>query len=151
VNDYFQYDYILVHVNNYFQYDYINVNDYDYFPKAVRGTSLQRLKAVRGTSLQRLVTATNLYNYIEQGPSTISMSDPRDNGALVDSVNRPVFGYILNFLCVFLLFKFLSFNLNTCTCSDFTGSLIFVMNLLIISGIKMYRKLPNILTPSSVP
>jgi hypothetical protein len=162
VNDYFQYDYVLVHVNNYFQYDYINVNDYDYFPKAVRGTSLQRLKAVRGTSLQRLkavrgtslqrlVTATNLYDYIEQGPSTISMSDPRDNGAPVNSVNRPAFGYILNFLCVFLLFKFLSFNLNTCTCSDFTGSLIFVMNLLIISGIKIYRKLPNILTPSSVP
>jgi hypothetical protein len=61
--------------------DYINVNDYDYF-----------LKAVRGTSLQRLITATNLYDYIEQGPSTISMSDPRDNGAPVDSVNRPVFG-----------------------------------------------------------
>jgi hypothetical protein len=58
VNDYFQYDYIL-HVNDYFQYDY--VNDYfqydyirvnDYFPKAVRGTSLQRL-----------VTASTLYGY----------------------------------------------------------------------------------------
>jgi hypothetical protein len=130
VNGYFQYDHI--HVNDYFQYDYIHVNDY--FPKAVRGTSLQRL-----------VTATNLYDYIEQGPSTISMSDPRDNGAPVDSVNRPAFGYILNFLCVFLLFKFyLNFNLNTCTCSALTGLLITVMNLLIISGIKMYRKLPNI-------
>jgi hypothetical protein len=101
-------------VNDYFQHDYINVNDYDYFPKAVRGTSLQRL-----------VTATILYDYIAQGPSTISMSDPRDNGAPVDSVNRPAFGYILNFLCVFLLFKFyLSFNFNTCTCSALTGSLI---------------------------
>jgi hypothetical protein len=72
-----------------------------------------------------------------------------DNGAPVDSVNRPAFGYILNFLCVFLLFKFyLSFNLNTCTCSALTGSLIIVMNLLIISEIKMYRKLLNCLTPS---
>jgi hypothetical protein len=133
VNDYFQYDYVL-HVNDYFQYDYIHVNDY--FPKAVRGTSLQRL-----------VTTTTLYGYIEQGPSTISMSNPRDNGAPVDSVNSPAFGYILNLLCVFLLFKFyLSFNLDTCTCYALTGSLIIVMNLLIISGIKMYRKLPNCLT-----
>jgi hypothetical protein len=105
------------------------------------------LKAVRGTSLHQLVTATTLYGYIEQGPSTISMSNPRDNGAPVDSVNRPAFGYILNLLCLFLLFKFyLRFNLNTCTCSALTGSLIIVMNLLIISGIKMYRKLPNCLT-----
>jgi hypothetical protein len=112
VKDYFQYDYVLVHVNDYFQYDSIHVNDY--FPKAVRGTSLQRL-----------ISATTLYGYIEQGPSTINMSDPRDNGAPVDSVNRPAFGYILNFLCVFLLFKFyLSFNFNTCTCSALTGSLI---------------------------
>jgi hypothetical protein len=104
----------------------------DYFPKAVRGTPLQRL-----------VTASTLYGYIEQGPSTISMSNPRDNGAPVDSVNRPAFVYILNLLCVFLLFKFyLSFNLNTCTCFALTGSLITVMNLLKISEIKMYRKLP---------
>jgi hypothetical protein len=45
------------------------------------------------------------------------------------------------------LFKFyLKFNLNTCTCFALTGSLIFVMNVLLISGIKMYRKLPNYLT-----
>jgi hypothetical protein len=133
VNDYFQYNYVL-HVNDYFQYDYIHVNDY--FPKAVRGTSLQRL-----------ITASTLYGYIEQGPSTISMSNPRDNGAPVDSVNRPAFGYILNLLCVFLLFKFyLNFNLNTCTYFALTGSLITVMKLLIIFGIKMYRKLPKFLT-----
>jgi hypothetical protein len=108
VNDYFQYDY--VHVNDYFQYDYVHVNDY--FPKAVRGTSLHQL-----------VTATTLYGYIEQGPSTISMSNPGDNGAPVDSVNLPAFGYILNLPCVCLLFKFyLSFNLNTCTCFALTGS-----------------------------
>jgi hypothetical protein len=83
-----QNDYFLVHVNDYFQYDYVHVNDY--FPKAVRGTSLHQL-----------VTATTLYGYIEQGPSTISMSNPRDKGAPVDSVNRPAFGYILNILCVF--------------------------------------------------
>jgi hypothetical protein len=63
------------------------------------------------------------------------------------TVNRPAFGYILNLLCVFLLFKFyLSFNLNTCTCFALTGSLITVVNLLIISEIKMYRKLANCLT-----
>jgi hypothetical protein len=133
VNDYFQYDYVLVHVNDYFQYDYVHVNDY--FPKAVRGTPLHQL-----------VTATTLYGYIEQGPSTISMSNPRDNSAPVNSVNRLAFGYILNLLCVFLLFKFyLSFNLNTCTCFALTGSLINVMNLLIISEIKMHRKLSNCL------
>jgi hypothetical protein len=108
----------------------------DYFPKAVRGTPLHRL-----------VTATTLYGYIEQGPSTISMSNPGDNGAPVDSVNRPAFGYILNLLCVCLLFKFyLSLNLNTCTCFALTGSLITVMNLLKIYVIKMYRKLPIYLT-----
>jgi hypothetical protein len=134
------YDYVLVHENDYFQYDY--VNDYirvnDYFPKAVRETSLQRL-----------VTASTLYGYTKQGPSTISMSNPRDNGAPVDSVNRPAFGYILNLFCVFLFKFYLKFNLNTCTCFALTGSLIFVMNLLIISGIKMYRKLPNFLTDLS--
>jgi hypothetical protein len=131
VNDYFQNDYI--YVNDYFQYDYIRVNDY--FPKAVRGTSLQRL-----------VIASTLNGYTKQGPSTISMSNPRDNGAPVDSVNRPAFGYILNLFCVILFEFYLRFNLNTCTCFVLTGSLIFVMNLLIISGIKMYRKLPNCLT-----
>jgi hypothetical protein len=108
----------------------------DYFPKAVRGTPLHQL-----------VTATTLYGYIEQGPSTISMTNPGDNGAPVDPVNRPAFGYTLNLLCFCLLFKFyLSFNLNTCTCFAVTGSLITVMNLLIISGIKMCRKLPIYLT-----
>jgi hypothetical protein len=91
-----------------------------------------------------------LYGYIEQGPSTISMSNPGDNGAPADPVNRLAFGYILNLPCVCLLFKFyLSLNLNTCTCFALTRSLITVMNLLIISGIKMYRKLPIYLTPST--
>jgi hypothetical protein len=132
VNDYFQYDYVL-RENDYFQYDYIRVNDY--FPKAVRGTSLQQL-----------ATASTLYDYTEQGPSTISMSNPRDNGAPIDSVNRPAFGYKLNLFCVFLFEFCLRFNLNTCTCFALTGSLIFVMNVLIISGIKMYRNLPSFLT-----
>jgi hypothetical protein len=88
-----------------------------------------------------------LYGYIEQGPPTIRMTNPGDNGAPVDPVNRPAFGYILNLLCFCLLFTFyLSFNLNTCTCFALTGSLITFMNLLIISGIKMYRKLPIYLT-----
>jgi hypothetical protein len=80
------------------------------------------------------------------GPSTSSMSIPGDNGAPVDSVNRPAFGYTLNLLCVILFEFYLRFHLNTCTYFVLTGSLIFVMNLLIISGIKMYRKLPNCLT-----
>jgi hypothetical protein len=137
-NDYFQYVYGL-RENDYFQYDYIlRDNDYisvnDYFPEAVR------------TSLQRIATASPLYDYTEQGPPTSSMSIPGDNGAPVDSVNRPAFGYILNSLCVILFEFYLRFNLNTCTCSVLTGSLIIVMNLLIISGIKMYRKLPSFLT-----
>jgi hypothetical protein len=119
-------------VNDYFQYDYVRVNDY--FPKAVRGTSLQWL-----------ATASNLYDYTEQAPSTISMSSPRDNGAPVDSVNHPAFGYILNLFFVILFKFYLKFNLNTCTCFALTGSFIFVMNVLLISGIKMYRKLPNCL------
>jgi hypothetical protein len=126
-NDYFQYDYAPR------ENDYISVNDY--FPKAVRGTSLQRL-----------ATASTQYDYTEQGPSTTSMPSPRDNGALVDSVNRPAFGYTLNLFCVILFEFYLTFNLNTSTFFAFTGSLIFVMNMLIISGIKMYRKLPNFLT-----
>jgi hypothetical protein len=126
-NDYFQYDYVLR------ENDYISVNDY--FPEAVRGTSLQRL-----------ATASTQYDYTEQGPSTTSMSSPRDNGAPADSVNRPAFGYILNLFCVFLFEFYLRFNLNTSTCFSLTGSLICVMNMLTISGIKMYRKLPSFLT-----
>jgi hypothetical protein len=98
VNDYFQYDYVL-HVNDYFQYDYVN----DYFQYDYIRVNDYFLKAVRGTSLQRLVTASTLYGYTKQGPSTISMSNPRDNGAPVDSVNRPAFGYILNLFCVFFV------------------------------------------------
>jgi hypothetical protein len=107
----------------------------DYFPKAVRGTSLQRH-----------ATASPLYDYTEQGPSTTSMSSPRDNGAPVDSVNHPTFGYKLNLFCVFLFEFYLRLNLNTSICFALTGSLIFVMNVLIISGIKMYRKFPSFLT-----
>jgi hypothetical protein len=48
------------------------------------------------------------------------------------------------------LFEFyLRFNLNTSTWFAITGSLIFVMNVLIISGIKMYRKLPSFLTENT--
>jgi hypothetical protein len=139
-NDYFQYDYVLrendyIDVNDYVlrENDYIDVNDY--FPKAVRGTSLQRL-----------ATASTQYDYTERGPSTTSMSSPRDNGAPVDSVNRPAFGYTLNLFCAILFEFYLRFNLNTSTCFALTGSLIFVMNMLIISGIKIYRKLPSFLT-----
>jgi hypothetical protein len=58
VNDYFQYDYVL-RENDYFQYDYIRVNDY--FPKAARGTSLQRL-----------ATASTLYDYTEKVPPRLA-------------------------------------------------------------------------------
>jgi hypothetical protein len=47
---------------------------------------------------------------------------------------------------MFVVQVLFEFNLNTCTCFALTGSLITVMNLLIISGIKMYRKLHNCLT-----
>jgi hypothetical protein len=70
-------------VNYYFQYDYVHVNDY--FPKAVRGTPLHRL-----------VTATTLYGYIEQGPSTISMSNPGDNGGTVDGRDRDAYALFLS-------------------------------------------------------
>jgi hypothetical protein len=40
-------------------YVYVPVRENDYFPKAVRGTSLQRL-----------ATASPQYDYTEQGPST---------------------------------------------------------------------------------
>jgi hypothetical protein len=40
------------------------------------------------------------------------MSGPRDNGAPVDSVNRPAFGYILNLFCVILFKFYLKFNLR---------------------------------------
>jgi hypothetical protein len=36
-------------------------------------------------------------------PPPTSMSSPRDNGAPVDSVNRPAFGYTLNLFCVFFV------------------------------------------------
>jgi hypothetical protein len=46
-----------------------------------------------------------------------------------------------NLFCVILFKFYLKFNLNTCTCFALTGSLIFVMNVLLISGIKIYRSL----------
>jgi hypothetical protein len=75
------------------------------------------------------------------------MSAPVDNGATDASGKGPAIGYSLNSLC-FILFMIISMiNMNTCT---YYVSLTIVMIIvyLINFGIKIYRKMPKILTGS---
>ena len=76
---------------------------------------------------------------------------PAGDGASGASGTGPASGYTLNiilflfrFLLLFMLFR--RINLNTGTCYVTTGSLTVVMNLLLISGIKIYRMMPKFLT-----
>jgi hypothetical protein len=53
--------------------------------------------------------ASTLYDYIDWGPTTISMANPEDNGASVASGNRPAFEYTLILLWFYL---FIMINLS---------------------------------------
>jgi hypothetical protein len=56
-------------------------------------------------------------------------------------------GYLLNLFWFNSLFMLISKNnMNTCTCLIHTLPLIYIMKLLVIFGIKIYQKLPRILT-----
>ena len=72
------------------------------------------------------------------------MSILAGNGA---SGTGPALGYLLNLLWFNFLFMLISENnMNTCTYFVHTLSLFYAMKLLIIFGIKIYRKLPSSLT-----
>ena len=59
----------------------------------------------------------------------------------------PPWGYTLNLFWFNFLFMLISKNnMNTCTYLIHTLSLIYAMKLLVIFGIKIYRKLPSYLT-----
>jgi len=75
------------------------------------------------------------------------MSILAGNGATGASGSGPVLGYTLNLFWFNFLFMLISKNnMNTCTYLIRTLSLIYAMKLLVIFGIKIYRKLPNYLT-----
>jgi hypothetical protein len=75
------------------------------------------------------------------------MSIPADNGATGASGTGPALGYTLNLFWFNFLFMLISKNnVNTCTYLIHTLSLIYAMKLLLIFGIKIYRKLPSYLT-----
>ena len=75
------------------------------------------------------------------------MSIPAGNGATGASGTGPAFGFTLNLFWFNFLFILISKNnMNTCTYLIHTLSLIYAMKLLVIFGIKIYRKLPSYLT-----
>jgi hypothetical protein len=75
------------------------------------------------------------------------MSIPAGNGATGASGTGPALGYFLNLLWFNSLFMLISENnMNTCTYIVHTLSLIYIMKLILIFGIKIYRKLPRFLT-----
>jgi hypothetical protein len=75
------------------------------------------------------------------------MSIPAGNGATGAPGTGPVLWYILNLFWFNSLFMLISENnMNTCTYLTNTLSLIYIIKLLVIFGIKIYRKLPIILT-----
>src|SRR6185295_7165158 len=75
------------------------------------------------------------------------MSIPAGNGSTGASCPGPALGYLLNLLWFNSLFMLISENnMNTCTYLVHTLSLIYIMKLILIFGIKIYRKLPRYLT-----
>src|SRR6185436_18739621 len=78
------------------------------------------------------------------------ISIPAGNGATGASGTGPALGYLLNLLWFNSLFMLISENnMNTCTYLVHTLSLIYIMKLILIFGIKIYRKLPRYLTDVS--
>ena len=75
------------------------------------------------------------------------MSIPAGNNAPGASGTGPALGYTLNIFWFNILFMLISENnMNTSTYFVHTLSLFYVMKLLVIFGIKIYRKLPSFLT-----
>jgi hypothetical protein len=75
------------------------------------------------------------------------MSIPAGNGATGASGTGPALEYLLNLLWFNSLFMLINKNnMNTCTYIVHTLSLIYIMKLILIFGIKIYRKLPRFLT-----
>ena len=75
------------------------------------------------------------------------MSIPAGNGAPGASGTGPALGYTLNQFWVIILFMVISENnMNMSAYFVSTISLIYAMKLIIIFGIKIYQKLPSLLT-----
>jgi len=90
--------------------------------------------------------ASTSFGYFRQGQSN-RRSIPAGNGATGASGTGPALGYLLNLLWFNSLFMLISENnMNTCTYLVHTLSLIYIMKLILIFGIKIYRKLPKCLT-----
>jgi hypothetical protein len=93
--------------------------------------------------------ALTSFGYFRQGQSN-RISIPAGNGATGASGTGPVLGYTLNLFWFNFLFILISKNnMNTCTYLINTLSLIYAMKLLVIFGIKIYRKLRSYVTPWS--
>ena len=75
------------------------------------------------------------------------MSIPAGNGATGASGTGPALGYTLNLFWFNILFMLISENnMNTSTFFVHTLSLFYAIKLLVIFGIKIYRKLPSYLS-----
>ena len=75
------------------------------------------------------------------------MSISAGNGATGASGTGPALGYILNLFWFNILFMLISDNnINTSTFFVHTLSLFYAIKLLVMFGIKIYRKLPSFLT-----
>ena len=75
------------------------------------------------------------------------MSIPAGNGATGASGAGPALGYILNLFWFNILFiLIIENNMNTSIYFVHILSLFYAMKLLVIFGIKIYRKLPSYLT-----
>jgi hypothetical protein len=78
------------------------------------------------------------------------MSILAGNGATGAPGIGPALGYLINLLWFNSLFMLISKNnMNTCTYLIHPLSLIYIMKLRVIFGIKIYRKLPSCLTDIS--
>ena len=87
--------------------------------------------------------ASTSFGYIRQGQSN-RISIPAGNGA---TGTGPALRYILNLFWFNILFMLISENnMNTSTFFVHTLSLFYAIKLLVIFGIKIYRKLPSFLT-----
>jgi hypothetical protein len=74
------------------------------------------------------------------------MSIPAGNGATGAPGTGPALGYVNLFWFNYLFMLISENNMNTCTYLINTLSLIYIMKLLVIFRIKIYQKLPIILT-----
>jgi hypothetical protein len=122
----------------------LHIGSYCY--KYIQSYTYQHMHYISYILWYNLTPRVSQFGYFKQGQSN-SMSIPAGNGATGALGTGPALGYLLKLLWFNSLFILISENnMNTCTYLVHTLSLIYIMKLLVIFGIKIYRKLPRCLT-----